>query len=158
MKEFFYGVLTVLFFPIGIIILVGTIIYEDSSAKEREERDKRVNSISDLLNCNRGHFLEGALNPTENQIYYTLKYGGLCIVAKDLFNYNTSSKWVCEYCRIMDKYHLDIMKNPTAEIYEAFRIELDPEYKAIVDKVNEGQPLTESERSLYEEIHYQKEA
>ena len=142
-------------------------LFPKSYQKYQDKVYEEISKIADLNRYAGKHTAGGvyiyAKSSLGRRMYRVMILGGGAIDGHyDHYRCNNydewSDEWPKEYLRVMRKYHLNIMKNPTAEIYEAFRIELDPEYKAIVDKVNEGKPLTESERSLYEEIHYQKEA
>lgn len=145
------------------IYYIFTYLFPEIAQKWDQELSDRIDNRNALVEYARKHTVGGvceyAKTPLGRRMYEVITCGGgefLC-GSKDVYT-DWSDEWFHEFLRIMEKYRLDFLKNPTAEMYEAFRIELDPEYKGIVDKVNEGLPLTESERALYEEIHYQKEA
>ena len=166
MKRIIGNIVEIICLPVAILMAICTFVwmyfFPDNYEEWRDNFDAECQAVNDLNKYASKHTQGGVYMYTRpgslnRRMYEVITCGGGHTIAADTYKF-VPDEWLHEYHRIMDKYHLDIVKNPTAEIYEAFRIELDPEYMAIVDKVNEGWSLTESERSLYEEIHYQKEA
>lgn len=64
--------------------------------------------------------------------------------------------WHKEFVSIMKKYNLEVNVSPVREVYEAFRIELDPEYREILMKIHLNRPLTEEEQRIFKKVHYKE--
>ncbi len=134
--------------------------FPKSYQKFDEKFDEEVSASNALVRYYHDHWSKKRLwdmrflSPEEKFFYHVVCDGVMYSVAADDY-VNMPFEFVELHGRIMRKYKYEITKTPTAQIYEAFCIELDPQYRNIVEKVKIGYPLTEEEQAMYDDIHYQ---